>query len=275
MNYNSQSLQGSKKRPLSSKIKSKSKPPMYTPVHNKEDQIFLKSEKKNQSLTKALDEKNQSEFNESKELNNEELNDMYNSIQKMWDDLGITELYQLQFHNTIKNLDEKDIKNILINEKKSLSKFGDALLNLSNEIISRDNNVHSLQRDVVALSQNQNIFKEDEKHIRNREKLILEIISYVKALRINSINVINYFLKVREIITYYRLIGKVDMKLINSNFKYSDDYLKKMKRDMDFLKQYKQMHKYFDMNNGEIDAFLTNFDSKPSNNIKYTKYLSN
>ena len=267
MNYNSQSLQGSKKRPLSSKIKSKSKPPMYTPVHNKEDQIFLKSEKKNQSLTKALDEKNQSEFNESKELNNEELNDMYNSIQKMWDDLGITELYQLQFHNTIKNLDEKDIKNILINEKKSLSKFGDALLNLSNEIISRDNNVHSLQRDVVALSQNQNIFKEDEKHIRNREKLILEIISYVKALRINSINVINYFLKVREIITYYRLIGKVDMKLINSNFKYSDDYLKKMKRDMDFLKQYKQMHKYFDMNNGEIDAFLTNFDSKPSNTM--------
>ena len=248
---------------------------MFTPVHNKVDEIFLQSEKKNQSLTKTLNEKNQSEFNESKELNDEELNDMYNSIQKMWDDLGITEPYQLQFHNSIKKLNEEEIKNILINEKKSLSKFGDALLNLSNEIISRDNNVHSLQRDVVALCQNQNIFKEDEKHIRNREKIILEIISYVKALRINSINVINYFIKVREIITYYRLIGKVDMKLINSNFKYSDDYLKKMKRDMDFLKQYKQMHKYFDMNNGEIDAFLTNFDSKPLNNIKYNKYISN
>ena len=60
---------------------------------------FLQSEKKNQSLTKTLNEKNQSEFNESKELNDEELNDMYNSIQKMWDDLGVTEPYKLKFHN--------------------------------------------------------------------------------------------------------------------------------------------------------------------------------
>ena len=275
MDYNSLSFQGNSKRPLSSKTKSKLKPSMYIQIQNNEDQIVIKGEVKNQSTPKELSKESQSEFNESSQLKNEDINDMYSSIQKMWNDLGITEVYQLQFHNLIKNLNEEEIRNILINEKKSLIKFGDALLNLSNEIISRDNNVHSLQIDVIALSQNQNIFKENEKHIRNREKLILEIISYVKALRINSINVINYFLKVREIVTYYRLIGKIDMKLINSNYKYSDDYLKKMKKDMNFLKQYKQMHKYFDMNNDEIDAFLTNFDSKPNNNAKYAKYISN
>ena len=274
MNYNFQSLQGNNKLPSSGKMKSRTKN-IYSPVHNKEDQIFLQSEIKNQSLPKTINKESQSEFNESKEIKNEELNVIYSSIQKMWDDLGITESYQIQFHTAIKNLDEEEVKNILINEKKNLNKFGDALLNLSNEIISRDNNVHSLQRDVVALTQNQNILREDEKFIRNREKIILEIISYVKALRINSINVINYFLRVRELITYYRLIGKIDMKLINSNYKYSDDYLKKMRRDMDFLKQYKQLSKYFDMNNGEIDAFLTNFDSKPTNNIKYAKYINN
>ena len=32
---------------------------MFTPVHNKVDEIFLQSEKKNQSLTKTINEKNQ------------------------------------------------------------------------------------------------------------------------------------------------------------------------------------------------------------------------
>jgi hypothetical protein len=38
----------------------------------------------------------------------------------MWNDLGITEVYQLQFHNLIKILNEEEIRNILINEKKKL-----------------------------------------------------------------------------------------------------------------------------------------------------------
>ena len=277
MNSNYQNIINKNKRPSSSKTRSKTKSHFFIPVQNKDDQIFLRGETQNHSVSKTINKENQSIHNESKEISNETMNDMYSSIQKMWNNLGITEIYQIQFHNSIKNLEEEQIMNILNNEKKSLNKFRDALMKLSNEIISRDNNIHSLQRNVIALCQNNNYLgiEEDEKYKRNREKNILEIISYVKALRINSINVINYFIRVRELVTYNRNIGKIDMKLINSDFKYRDDYLKKMIRDMDFLKQYKGMHKYFDMNNGDIDAFLTNFDSKPSNNLNYSKYISN
>ena len=67
MNYNFQSLQGNNKLPSSGKMKSRTKN-IYSPVHNKEDQIFLQSEIKNQSLPKTINKEGQSEFNESKEI---------------------------------------------------------------------------------------------------------------------------------------------------------------------------------------------------------------
>ena len=212
----------------------------------------------------------------------EQLEQSENILKKLQKNKYIYENKKNEIEFDLKNIQdktEKKVTSIKKRRKKNLSKnfysnkHNNNINKINDSLFWKGSMLFGIKdfRKAESIFKSMYIFKEDEKHIRNREKLILEIISYVKALRINSINVINYFLKVREIINYYRLIGKVDMKLINSNFKYSDDYLKKMKREMDFLKQYKQMHKYFDMNNGEIDAFLTNFDSKPSNNIKYTE----
>ena len=244
-----------------------------------DQQIYLQGENQSQTLSQNKQRENKYHLNDITEINNESINALYSAVQKLWNDLGITDMYQMQFHNSIKNLDEEEINYILINEKKDLNKLYISLKKLRDEIFSRDNNIHSLQRDVIAICENENriysINIDEQKRIKNREKVTLEIIGLIKSLRRNSVNVIHYFLKVRELITYYRLIGKIDVRLINSEFKYNDNYLQKMKIDMDFLKQYKLMYKYFDMNNGEIDAFLTNFDSKPSKNINYEKYVKN
>ena len=278
MNNNYQSNSAKKQRPLSSKIKQKKNPQFYLNFQNNEDQILLKGKNQNQSISRNSKNENRSQFNESEELNQESLNDMYSTIQKDWYDLGITDNYQFQFHNSIKNLNEEQIKSIFFNEKYNLDRFRDIIIKLRNAIKSRDNNINNLRKDVIALSKEQNKFgkEEDEKFKRNRETIILQIIGLIKSLRINSINVVEYFLKLRELSTYCRIKGKIDMKLINSDIiVYNGDYLKKMKTDMDFLKQSKHMKKYFDMNNGEIDAFLTNFDSRPSNNLNYIKFNSN
>ena len=278
MNNNYQSNSAKKQRPLSSKIKQKKNPQFYLNFQNNEDQILLKGKNQNQSISRNSKNENRSQFNESEELNQESLNDMYSTIQKDWYDLGITDNYQFQFHNSIKNLNEEQIKSIFFNEKYNLDRFRDIIIKLRNAIKSRDNNINNLRKDVIALSKEQNKFgkEEDEKFKRNRETIILQIIGLIKSLRINSINVVEYFLKLRELSTYFRIKGKIDMKLINSDIiVYNGDYLKKMKTDMDFLKQSKHMKKYFDMNNGEIDAFLTNFDSRPSNNLNYIKFNSN
>ena len=278
MKNNSQDFSSKNKSPFSSKSKSKKNPQFYLNLQNKDEQMVLKSIPQNPSNSKISSRDNKSQTNESQELKKDSLNDMYSYIQKIWYDIGITENYQLQFHNTISNLnDEEQISNILINEKNNLNRFRDVLTKVSKEMKSRDNNIHSLQKNMVVLSAMKNDFETDkkEKFERNREKIILEIIGLIKSLRINSINVVQYFSQVRELATYLRLKGKIDVKLINSDYKYNDNYLKKMRRDMEFLKDDKYMKRYFDMNNGEIDAFLTNFEPKPSNNLNYIKFNSN
>ena len=258
MNYNQKNVKKNNKRPQSSKEYYSKNSPFYTNPPNYESTILQMPKTKNESF---------SDFNESKAEKNETVNDEYPYVQKLWQNFGVTDNYQLYFNNMIKVLDEEEARYLILNEKKSLNRFADIFIKLSKEIISRENNIESLQRDVRALAKNdKNYEEEDEKIKRSRDNIIMEIIGLIKALRKNSINVVSYFIKVREIVTYYRKIGKIDMNLINKEYKYSDKYMKKMKTDMNFLKKYPQMNKYFSMNNGILDAFLTNFNPKASCN---------
>ena len=268
MNYNHQNVNKNNKRPLSSKE--------YNNSNTKYSIVPQKYESSKKEKPKSYNH-SFSDFNESQNKNEESTTDQYAYVQKLWQNLGVTDEYQSHFNSMLNSIDEEDdINNIIYNEKKSLNRFAENLIKLSKEIISRNNNIHSLQRVVYALAKNdQNLDEENEKLKRNKEKIIMEIIGLIKTLRKNSLNVVSYFIKVREIITYYRKIGKIDMKLISKDYKYSDNYLKKMKTDMDFLKNYPVMNKYFNMNNGMLDAFLTNFSPKPCDHPNYIKLNAN
>ena len=209
------------------------------------------------------------------ELNQESLDEEYEIIQKIWENLGITIKYKIQFDNYIQSVTEKEIRNIFINEKNNLKKYGEALLKLNKEIKTRENNIQSLKKYTFSLSNNSNYFddEENEKIKQNRENIIMNIISLIKSLRLNSINVVNQFVKLRKIITFYNLVGKINMKSINRDYIYDENYLLKMQKDMLFLKNYPGLQKYFDMNNSEIDAFLTNFS--PNQNMNYSRINNN
>ena len=271
------SKQRNNKRPQSSKVKTKNifKDPKNISSNLKEDNGYPLQKDFTSPNLPSVDKNNRSKsaLNESND-NKEDLSEEYSIIQKIWEDLGVTYKYQIQFDNYIKSLSEQKIRNILINEKNNLKRFGDALLKLTREISSRENNIHSLKRYIYSLVNSANYFEdeENEKNKKNRESIILNIISLVKSLRINSINVVTHFLKVREIITYYNLVGKIDMKLINKEYKYDENYLIKMRNDMSFLNEYPKLSKYFDMYNSDIDAFLTNFSP---NTYNYSKINNN
>ena len=132
MKNNSQDFSSKNKSPFSSKSKPKKNPQFYLNLPNKDEQMVLKSIPQNQSNSKISSKDNKSQTNESQELKKDSLNDMYSYIQKIWYDIGITESYQLQFHNTISNLnDEEQISNILINEKNNLNRFREVIIKLS------------------------------------------------------------------------------------------------------------------------------------------------
>ena len=283
MNYNQSKK---KKRPQSSRIKGNDiyKEQIIIPNHiNQGKEYFPTKDFTSANISSSnfpnIEKNNRSKsiFNESKEYKEDTLNEEYSIIQKIWEDLGVTYNYQIQFDNYIKSVSDSKLKNIFINEKISLKRFGDALLKLSKEISSRENNIHSLKRYVFSLLNNSNYFEdeENEKIKKNRENIILNMIGLIKSLRINSVNVITHFLKVREIVTYYNLVGKIDMNLISKEYNYEQNYLAKMRDDMSFLGESPKLAKYFDMNNYEIDAFLTNFSPSKAKNQAYSKLNNN
>ena len=55
--------------------------------------------------------------------------------------MGVTNIYQTQFYNYIRTISEKELRNILINEKSNLKRFEEALAKLNKEITSRENNI--------------------------------------------------------------------------------------------------------------------------------------
>ena len=274
-----------KQRPLSSKVKSNNifQDKKNNPLNMKRNssrgaQNELTSPSHQTSNLPSVDRNNRSKsgLNESNENKVESFNEEYSIIQRIWNNLGVTYKYKVHFDNFIKSCSEAQLKSVFANEKKNLKRLGEALVKLSKEINARENNIHSLKRYINSLVNSNNYFEDDEneKIKKNRENIIMNIISLIKSLRLNSVNTVTHFLKVREIVTYYTLVRKIDLKEINKDYKYDENYLNKMKNDMLFLNEYPQLSKYFDMNYNEIDAFLTNFAPKSSNNFNYSKINS-
>ena len=282
---NTRVVDKNKQRPLSSKVKSNNifKDQKNNHLNMKRNssrgaQNELTSPSHQTSNLPSVDRNNRSKsgLNESNENKIESFNEEYSIIQRIWNNLGVTYKYKVHFDNYIKSCSETQLKSVFANEKKNLKRLGEALVKLSKEINARENNINSLKRYIISLVNSSNYFEDDEneKIKKNRENVIMNIISLIKSLRLNSVNTVTHYLKVREIVTYYTLVGKIDLKEINKDYKYDENYLNKMKNDMLFLNEYPQLSNYFDMSFNEIDAFLTNFAPKSSNNFNYSKINS-
>jgi len=217
----STSRKRSSKRPQSSKVQSKNLfqgPKIGISNMKKDSGSFLQRDVTNpnqpSSQFPSIDKINRSKsiMNESSELKLESYNEEYTIIQKMWRDLGVTNKYQVLFNNYIKSVTEAKLKNIFINERHTLKKFGESILKLSKEISARENNIRSLKKYVFSLINGTNYFEdENEKLKKHKDNLISSIISLIKSLRLNSVNVIMHFSKVRELSTYYTLVGKIEI----------------------------------------------------------------
>ena len=182
----------------------------------------------------------------------DELSLLYNS----WDDLGVTNEYRMIFISLARKVNELERKDMITQEKSNLKKFRDALLNLKKEIANREENLLKLK----ALNKDlENINTEDDE----KNKILQKVISLIKSLRLNAVNIVTRFIKVKQSSAYYSKSGKWDVTKIRPDYSYDPKYLFKMKNDLLFLKNSK-LSLYIEMNNSELDAFLTN--CAPSSN---------
>ena len=193
------------------------------------------------------------------EMKDDMFNEEITILENAWDELGITPEYKAAFVNLAKNVTESERKDIFMQEKINLKKFRDALLNLKKEISNRENNLQilkKLDKTIQTCINNQN-------NANSIDNILHDVINIIKTLRLNAVNIVSKIIKVNQMSAYYSNSGKFDTRRINPDYSYDPQYLFKMKEDLLFLKN-SALSTFIEMNNSEIDAFLTNCAPAPN-----------
>ena len=186
-----------------------------------------KKEKYQINCSQSIDRKEEKNNN----INNE-IGEEFSIIKSLWDDLGIYEDYQDEFKNYIKQITNEEKKNEILNlEKSELRKYREALLKLSAEISNRESNVIKLKKlckelDKYELDKNRNNLPSD---------IFENIQKNIKYYRINTVNVINKIIRLREVSSYNELNKKWDPAKANRAYLYNKFYTIKMFNDIKFI----------------------------------------
>ena len=185
------------------------------------------------------------------------LNEEFNSLIILWDDLGVTKEFQKQFKNSLLPLLNEEKLNYIQKEKIELTKFRNALLNFTKNVSQRENNIFLLKKYSEIININNTKLNDIPKIIEN--------------LRIYSVNCVNSIIKLRSFSYYNTFNGKFNFNNMNKAYIYNDQYLIKMKNDLNFLNN-SNLQKYIDFSFEEIDPFLVCCSIK-NNNINQNKIV--
>ena len=174
-------------------------------------------------------------------------------LQIAWNELGVTPEYRQVFINILNEANESEKNNIFAEEKTNMKKFRDSLLNLKKEIENREKNLVQLKKFNFLV---QSIITNGEE-VNSINQILQNVISLIKNLRINAVNIVKKIIKVNHIISYNTNSGKFNINKIKPEYSYDPRYLFKMKEDLKFLKN-SALSTFIEMNNSSIDPFLTN-----------------
>ena len=223
----------------------------YTSSFNKYNNYFSNEKnKKNKKFIKLND-------NNIIEQNDLNLNEEFNSLIILWNDLGVTNEFQNKFKNSLLPLSNEEKFSYIQKEKKELSKFRNALLNFTKNVSQREKNIDLLKKDDEIIDINLSKLNDIQKIIEN--------------LRISSVNCVNSIIKLRSFSYYNSFNGKFNFNNMNKAYIYNDQYLIEMKNDLNFLNN-SNLQKYIDFSFEEIDPFLVCCSIK-NNNINQNKIV--
>ena len=169
-------------------------------------------------------------------------------VKSLWNDLGVNIEFQNEFKNYYNELgNDKEKMELLINEKNHLRKFRECLIKLSEEISNRDESFFKLKKYCNELEKYQNIINSkssvddnSNKNINNiKEEIPFDLFELIQKeinyYRINTVNVINRIMRVREISSYYELNKKWDPSNINRSYSFNKNYLLTMLKDIELI----------------------------------------
>ena len=193
-------------------------------------------------------------------------------IKSLWDDLGVNIEYQNEFRNYFNELEsDKEKSQLIIYEKTHLRRFRDSLLKLSEDISNRDSNISNLKQYCIELEKMNNTLDNVNNSNNNLSKnnnnseeevpsnIFVLIQKEIKSCRINTVNVINRIIKVREVSSYYEVSKKWDPSKVNRSYSFNKNYILMMLNDIEYINNSILLN-YIqtDNNSQKTDLFFSN-----------------
>ena len=180
--------------------------------------------------------------------NDEELNEIFISVKELWNNYGVTNLYQNNFLLSLNDyfLSKKILYEFLNIERKNMIKFKNEYTLVINKIEQRNSEINKIKKLIEDYSDknNQNI------NIKN------DIKNSLKFIRLYTINLVSQIKKFYLLNSNLTLSGKIDLKKIkNENYNFDFNYLTEIKTDLDFLK-YSSINNLYNFNYSKNDPFL-------------------
>jgi len=194
-----------------------------------------------------------------------EISDEYELLKDLWEKLGVTENYVKNFvfllNKKYKNRDE--LLGMIKGEKKQMKQFRIEFMKVLSEINKRENKIKDLKNfikiyeEVVTTEKKLKDLNEDLiKNIgeTNKEKIEGDIHDCLKSLRLKTINTVNALQKFKK--NHEHLFNnKIDLEIIKERYGYNENYLSKLKNDLDFLRD-SAINKLYHFSEKGGDPFL-------------------
>ena len=187
--------------------------------------------------------------------NDEEINKLYNDVKELWNNYGVTYLYQSNFLLSLNSyISSKKVLYELLNiEQKNMIKFKTEYSSVISKIKQRNGEINNIKNLIKEYGNNKN-----QKHIGIED----DIKNSLKLIRLYTINLVSQIKKFFLINSYTTLPNKINLKKIKTkSFNFDYKYLSKIKKDLNFLKD-SSINKLYNFNNIENDPFLLTLSDK-------------
>ena len=198
------------------------------------------------------------------------INELELTLEEIWNKIGVNEKFIKTFNNikeSFENDDEK--KDFLTMEIENLKKIEKILTKLSNDMINREKTILLIKK-LKEVIESQFI----ELNLNINEDILNDFYQAIIGYRINTIKVIENYYLFKLIFTYPIMRGKFNEEFILEKYHIKENYLSKMKNDLNFLGEskingYKKLNIFFSKSD---DPFLLSVTNKaPLKSEYYTR----
>ena len=187
-----------------------------------------------------------------------ELNEIYENLKVLWNNYGVTNLYQNNFLLSLNDyfFSKKSIYEFLCIERKQMLRFKNEYSLVIKKITQRNNELNNIKNLIKEYSNKDHTKNNIESDIKNKLKLI----------RLYTINLVSQIKKFYLINSHLILSGKINLSKIKiDNYNFDNNYLTNMKEELNFLKS-SSINKLYDFSKCINDPFLLSISDIPEYN---------